>query len=71
LFEATRCADCGHAVIDDSHVPIWQGIRAQQRELLTLDDIGHGGRQRAADALSKAEDVLETLLGSAPEGAKP
>lgn len=64
LFEATRCADCGHGVIDDSHVAIWQGIRAQQQELLTLDDIGPGGRQKAADALAKAEDILETLLGA-------
>lgn len=65
LFEATRCADCGHAVIDDSHVPIRQGIRAQQQELLTRDDIGPGGRQKAADALAKAEVVLGTLLGNA------
>lgn len=71
LFEATRCADCGHAVIDDSHVPIWQGIRAQQQELLALDDIGPGGRQRATDALAKAEDVLQTLIRSATIGVKP
>lgn len=65
LFEAVRCADCGHAVIDDGHIPIWQGIRAQQQELLTLDDIGPGGRQKATDALAKAEEVLGTLLGDA------
>jgi hypothetical protein len=70
LFEATRCADCGHAVIDDSHVPIWQGIRAQQQELLALDDIGPGGRQRVSDALSKAEEVLGSLIGTELEDAK-
>ncbi len=63
LFEATRCADCAHGVIDDSHTPIWRGIRAQQQELLTLDDIGPGGRQRAQAALAKAEHVLATLAG--------
>jgi hypothetical protein len=70
LFEAVRCADCGHAVIDDSHIPIWQGIRAQQQELLTLDDIGPGGRQKARDALARVEEVLGALVGDEPESVK-
>lgn len=63
LFEATRCTDCGHSVIDASHAPVWQGIREQQRELLALDDIGPGGQERARRAAAKAEKVLCELLG--------
>ncbi|WP_295004783.1 tyrosine-type recombinase/integrase [uncultured Dechloromonas sp.] len=62
LFEAFRCGDCGNSVIDENQLPIWECIRAQQLELLEMDDIGPGGRTKALAALKRADAVLDGLL---------
>ncbi|QKM44051.1 site-specific integrase [Ralstonia solanacearum] len=66
LFESVPCTDCGHGVIDESHIPVWAALREQQQELTTCEDIGIGGRAKAEKALHVANQVLETLLKSSP-----
>lgn len=67
LFEAFRCGDCGNSVIDENQLPVWECIRAQQLELLEMDDIGPGGRAKALAALKRADAVLDGLLEPEPE----
>lgn len=63
VFEAQLCVDCNYGIIGQEHRPVWEGIRAQQIEALALDDMGPGGRERAATILGKAEKVLAKLDG--------
>ena len=61
LVDKTRCVDCKHSVIDDRQTYIWQGIHAQQMELIHLDDIGSSGKARAKRDLERCENVLKDL----------
>ncbi|MBB1598457.1 hypothetical protein A9977_00215 [Variovorax sp. UMC13] len=61
LYEATRCVDCKSGVIDESFASVWQGIHAQQLELLDLDDAGPAVQQRAQREVRLSRRVLEEL----------
>lgn len=62
LYEPTRCLDCRNGVIDSSHVPVWRGILAQQRELLVqAADCGPSGRARIERDLAHSQTVLRNL----------
>jgi integrase len=61
LYEATRCVDCKNGVIDESFASVWQGIHAQQLELLELDDVGPAVQQRAQREARLSRKVLEEL----------
>lgn len=61
LYEATRCVDCKNAVIDDSFADTWLGIHEQQRELLSLDDVGPAVQQRARRDADRSASVLADL----------
>lgn len=61
MIEKGRCLYCAEGVIDDTHARAWKNIYKQQEELLTLDDIGPGGRQRVLRDLETAEQVLTQL----------
>lgn len=61
LYEATRCVDCKSGVIDESFASVWQGIHAQQLELLELDDVGPAVQQRAQREVRLSRKVLEEL----------
>ncbi|MEM5300194.1 integrase [Burkholderia sp. JPY481] len=61
LYDAVRCASCGEAVIDSTHVEIWKGIRQQQIDVLRCADLGLPSRQRCLDHLRRAERVLADL----------
>jgi len=62
LYEPTRCLDCRNGVIDSSHVPVWENILAQQRELLvSAADCGPSGTRRIERDLAHAEKVLGDL----------
>lgn len=62
LYERTRCIDCKNAVIDSSHLPVWQGIYWQQVELLEIaQECGPGGQARIRRDLDGAGRVLKDL----------
>lgn len=61
LYEMTRCSGCSEGVIDSSHAKVWGALLEQQRELLAMEDIGPGGRQRAERDLARAEKVVSEL----------
>ena len=62
LYEPTRCLGCRNGVIDSSHIPVWQNILAQQRELLVnAADCGPSGSRRIERDLAHAEKVLGDL----------
>jgi integrase len=63
VFEAQMCVDCNYGIIGQEHRPVWEGIRDQQQEALSLDDMGLGGRARAQAILDYAEKVLHRLDG--------
>jgi hypothetical protein len=61
IYSVTECKECDNRVIDESHIPMWFGIRQQQIELLHLDDCGDPMWQGAFDSLRYAEQVLKDL----------
>ena len=68
LYEKTRCVDCSESLIDERHLPVWQGIYEQQLELLEVKDIGPGGLHRAKRDVLKAASVLQGLGVKIEEG---
>lgn len=61
LVDKTRCVGCDHSVIDDRQTHIWQGIYAQQKELMHLNDIGESGKNRVKRDLERCEHILKEL----------
>ena len=65
-IEKTRCAKdggCVNFLADDTHLPAWREIEAQQLELIDLVDIGESGRARALRDLERSIDVISQLSG--------
>jgi hypothetical protein len=58
FVDKTRCVGCVNSVIDDRQIYIWQGIYAQQEELIQLNDIGISGKKRVERDLERCEKVL-------------
>ncbi len=61
LYDASLCADCSGAVIDQGHADTWKNIHLLNRELLTIKDCGPGVEQRAAREVAISERVLQDL----------
>ncbi|MFJ2684215.1 tyrosine-type recombinase/integrase [Pseudomonas sp. NPDC087342] len=62
--EKTRCAKdggCVNFLADDTHLPAWREIEAQQLELIDLLDIGESGRARAQRDLERSRSVIAQL----------
>lgn len=65
-IEKTRCAKdggCVNFLADDTHLPAWREIEAQQLELIDLVDIGDSGRARAQRDLERSRSVISQLSG--------
>lgn len=63
-IEKTRCAKdggCVNFLADDTHLPAWREIEAQQLELIDLVDIGESGRARAIRDLKRSRSVIAQL----------
>jgi len=63
-IEKTRCAKdggCVNFLADDTHLPAWREIEAQQLELIDLVDIGESGRARAQRDLERSRSVIAQL----------
>ena len=63
-IEKTRCAKdggCVNFLADDTHLPAWREIEAQQLELIDLVDIGESGRARAMRDLERSRSVIAQL----------
>jgi hypothetical protein len=56
-----ECKDCENRVIDESHKPVWYGIRNQQIELMMRDDCGDPIWHGALESLRYAEQVLTDI----------
>ncbi|WP_025126771.1 integrase [Pseudomonas sp. PH1b] len=65
-LERTRCGNCNNAVIGRHHLPIYQRLYNDLKELLQCPDIGEGGRLRVERDLNRCRDVL-LQLGMASE----
>lgn len=61
LYEMTRCAGCGDAVIDQSHREVWMALRKQQLEVLDWPDLGEPMRERCRQQLQRIDMVLSSL----------
>lgn len=62
LWERTRCGPCDDGLIEQSHIPVWQGIYWQQLELQSLgDSLGPGAARRIERDLARAADTLSKL----------
>ena len=61
IYSITECRYCENRVIDESHIPVWYGIRNQQVELMMMDDCGDPIWQGALDSLRYVEQVLTDL----------
>lgn len=64
VFEAQMCVDCNHGIIGQEHRPVWEGIRDQQLEALSIGDLGESGKARAKLILTRANTVLRRLDGA-------
>ncbi len=74
IYSVTECRSCENRVIDESHTPVWHGIRNQQIELMMRDDCGDPIWQGALDSLRYAEQILADLGETVvpyPTPAKP
>jgi len=61
IYSVIECKACENRVIDESHKPMWYGIRQQQIELLHVDDCGDPMWQGAVESLRYAEQTLKSL----------
>lgn len=61
IYSVTECKDCENRVIDESHIPVWYGIRNQQIELMMCDDCGDPIWQGALESLRYAEQILAEI----------
>lgn len=61
LYDMARCGGCGEGLVDDTHKVVWLKLHEQQSELLGLDDIGPGGRQRVLRDISCIEQILTDI----------
>ncbi len=74
IYNVLACKDCDNRLIDDTFIPVWRGIRQQQIDVLSMDDIGDPMWQRAVDHLDYAEQVLADLgtpVNAYPRPPKP
>ena len=60
-LESTRCSDCSYSVIEKKQADIWQAIYDQQKELLDLNDIGLGAKDRIRRDINRCHKVLDDL----------
>ena len=66
-LEKTRCGNgCNNAVIGQQHVPIYQGLYNQLKEISECKDIGPGGQGRVQRDLERCRIVFKQL-GHDPE----
>lgn len=61
IYSVTECKECENRIIDESHIPVWKGIRQQQIDLLHCDDCGDPMWEDAVESLRYAEKVLRDL----------
>jgi hypothetical protein len=62
LYDATQCIDCKNGIIErNEHGAVWQLLYEQQKELLTVKDIGPAGEQRVLRDFQMMQRVLEDL----------
>jgi hypothetical protein len=61
IYSVTDCKECENRVIDESHKTYWCGIRAQQIELLMVDDCGDPMWHQGVEALRYSEKILGDL----------
>ncbi|MGA2401725.1 MAG: hypothetical protein ABSG91_08455 [Syntrophobacteraceae bacterium] len=61
IYSVTECRNCENRVIDESHIPVWHGIRNQQIELMMRDDCGDPIWQGALESLRYAEQILADI----------
>jgi len=63
-IEQTRCAKdggCINFLADETTLPVWREIEAQQLELISLVDIGESGQARVSRDLERCRSVIEQL----------
>jgi len=62
LWERTQCAPCTDGLIDQRHIPVWQGIYWQQRELESVKPfLGPGAARRIDRDRKRSADTLRKL----------
>lgn len=61
LYDAIRCIGCGEGVIDSANLQVWRGIRQQQIDVLSCDDLGASSWERSVQHLREAETILIEL----------
>ena len=52
---------CESGIVDERHLPYWEGMLVQQMKLMQLDDIGGAGRAAAEKGMERCEKVLASL----------
>lgn len=63
LYDSLQCTSCDNAVIDKTLVSAWKGIKSQQEEVLTLDDVGYPVKHHAKEQIKAANDIIARLTG--------
>ena len=64
--ESTKCAGgCSSSVIGQTYSPFYQGLYDHLKELVDIEDIGPGGRERVKRDLNRCAYVLARLNGKA------
>ena len=63
LYDSIHCTTCKNAVIDKSLVSVWRGIKAQEEEILAMDDAGEPVIHHAKQKIYAAEKIIKELTG--------
>ncbi|WP_088710791.1 hypothetical protein, partial [Noviherbaspirillum denitrificans] len=61
LYDAMECADCSHAVIDETQRDTWHGLWLQQLELREVNDIGPAAQAKIEESIATVKQILRKL----------
>lgn len=61
LYDSLQCTACDNAIIDQTLLPTWKGIRAHQATVLGLDDIGEPVKHYARQQIEAADQIIQEL----------
>ncbi|OWW21136.1 hypothetical protein AYR66_18315 [Noviherbaspirillum denitrificans] len=61
MYDAMECADCSHAVIDETQRDTWHGLWLQQLELREVNDIGPAAQAKIEESIATVKQILRKL----------
>lgn len=61
VYSILECRDCENRIIDASHLPVWEAIEGQQKEILNSPTLSESIKFRAQSHLEHAQEVIRSI----------